>query len=164
MARIFAVTAVSPLELIRTKVQSEKIDYKQIRLAVSDAIRNNGILTLYRGWVSTVWRDVPFTMIYWFNYERFKALLIKRKVGASHLDNVDTFLCGACAGSLSAFITCPLDVVKTLRQVQLGEKDMANKESTKTIYIIKEIFRAKGVSGLFAGTQLTFKQELCLAY
>ena len=163
MARIVAVTAVSPLELIRTKIQSERIDYKQIRLAVSNAIRNDGILTLYRGWVSTVWRDVPFSMIYWFNYERFKTFLIKRKIGASHLENAETFLCGALAGALSALITCPLDVVKTQRQVQLGEKDMVNKESTKTIYIIKEIFRVKGVSGLFAGTQLTFKQELCLA-
>ena len=120
-------------------------------MAVVNAIKNNGIISLYRGWVSTVWRDVPFSMIYWFNYEKLKTFIIRYKYSNSTLNSYETFLCGATSGAVAAFITCPLDVVKTHRQVQLGEKDIVNKASNKTINIIKEIYRIKGVSGLFAG-------------
>lgn len=149
IARVIAVTAVSPIELIRTKIQSEKLKYNQIADAVKFAVRNDGFKSLYRGWVSTVWRDVPFSMIYWFNYETFKTKLIKYKHN-SPLNSFETFLCGASAGSLAALVTCPLDVVKTFRQIQLGERDVS-KHRQKTLYIIKEIHRTKGFKGLFAG-------------
>ena len=149
LARMVAVTAVSPIELIRTKIQSEKLNYKEICNAVRSAIKSHGWLSLYRGWVSTVWRDVPFSMIYWFNYETFKTHLMKYKHN-QNLNSFQTFLCGASAGSLAAFLTCPLDVVKTQRQVQLGEVDLHN-SSRKTYNIIKEIYRVKGIQGLFSG-------------
>ena len=111
-------------------------------------------MTLYRGWVSTVWRDVPFSMIYWFNYEKLKTFLIRYKHSSVSLNSYETFLCGATSGAVAAFITCPLDVVKTHRQVQLGEKDLVNKASNKTVNIIKQIYKVKGISGLFAGRNL----------
>jgi solute carrier family 25 protein 39/40 len=111
-------------------------------------------MTLYRGWVSTVWRDVPFSMIYWFNYEKLKTFLIRYKHSSVSLNSYETFICGATSGAVAAFITCPLDVVKTHRQVQLGEKDLVNKASNKTVNIIKQIYKVKGFSGLFAGRNL----------
>ncbi|RNA05982.1 Solute carrier family 25 member 40 [Brachionus plicatilis] len=149
LARMFAVTAVSPLELIRTKIQSEKLKYKDLIDAVKFAIKEQGVKSLYRGWVSTVLRDVPFSMIYWLNYESLKSFFLKRQHNKS-LSSVSVFFCGATAGSVAALITCPLDVVKTYRQVQLGEKDVP-KHARKTWKIIKQIYRIKGVSGLFAG-------------
>ena len=143
------MTAISPLELIRTKIQSEKLGYHQIANAVRNAVRADGFISLYRGWASTVLRDVPFSMIYWFNYETFKSFMIKYRQKTS-LNNFETFLCGATSGSIAAFVTCPLDVVKTYRQVQLGEKDV-HREHRRTSHIIKEIMRLKGVNGLFAG-------------
>ena len=56
LARIIAVTAVSPIELVRTKVQSERLKYWQIAVAVRSAVKTQGFRSLYRGWVSTVWR------------------------------------------------------------------------------------------------------------
>jgi solute carrier family 25 protein 39/40 len=149
LARTFAVTAVSPLELIRTKIQSEKLKYTQITDAVKFEIKNRGIRSLYRGWASTVMRDVPFSMIYWFNYETLKTHLIKIQ-NNQPLNSLSTFFCGALAGSLAAAITCPLDVVKTYRQIKLGEIDV-NAQSRKTLNIIKYIYRIKGVKGLYAG-------------
>jgi solute carrier family 25 protein 39/40 len=103
-------------------------------------------------------RDVPFSMIYWFNYESLKTLMIRfRKT--IHLSNFDTFLCGACAGSIAAFITTPLDVVKTYRQIQLGERDV-DKNRRRTFHIIKEIRKTKGVRGLFAGSILSPQQSI----
>ena len=64
LARITAVTAVSPIELVRTKVQSEKLKYNQIAEAVRSSIKSQGVKTLYRGWVSTVWRGYLFSFFY----------------------------------------------------------------------------------------------------
>ena len=34
--------------------------------------KNGGILGFYRGWSSTIMRDVPFSFFYWVSYERLK--------------------------------------------------------------------------------------------
>ena len=149
LARTFAVTAVSPLELIRTKIQSEKLLYADLINVVKFSIKDQGVKSLYRGWVSTVLRDVPFSMIYWFNYESLKTYVLKKQNNQS-LTSLSTFFCGATAGSIAAFVTCPLDVVKTFRQIQLGEKDVP-KNARKTWNIIRQIYKVKGVQGLFAG-------------
>lgn len=56
VARVIAVTAVSPIELVRTKVQSERLQYNELAKAVKLAIKSQGYKTLYQGWVSTIWR------------------------------------------------------------------------------------------------------------
>ena len=76
-------------------------------------------------------------------------MLIKTRK-QSTLSNTETFVCGATAGSIAAFVTCPLDVVKTYRQIQLGEREV-EKSRRRTFHIIKEIRRVQGVQGLFAG-------------
>lgn len=104
---------------------------------------------MYRGWSATILRDVPFSMIYWVNYELAKTTLLNL-FNKRSLDNFSTFSCGAMAGSIAAIVTCPFDVVKTHRQIQLGETNL-NKNAVFTKNIIKEIYRTKGVQGLFAG-------------
>jgi solute carrier family 25 protein 39/40 len=107
------------------------------------------MLALYRGWSPTILRDVPFSMIYWVNYELAKTTLLKR-LDKRSLDSFATFFCGAISGSIAAIVTCPFDVVKTHRQIQLGETNL-NKNAVITKNIIKEIFQTKGIQGLFAG-------------
>lgn len=155
LARFLSVSFVSPIELIRTKMQSEKLNYSQIGDAVKSSIRNHGFMSMYRGLVPTLWRDIPFSMIYWFSYESLKTLALRNLYDNSHnhahtLSSSATFLCGAIAGSLAATATCPFDVVKTHRQVQLGELDM-NKTPRRTLAIMKNIYDNKGIKGLFAG-------------
>lgn len=56
-----AVTVISPLELIRTKMQSEKFSYNELHQYVSKRVSEDGWLSLWRGWTPTVLRDVPFS-------------------------------------------------------------------------------------------------------
>lgn len=149
IARLTAVTVVSPLELVRTKMQSERLKYSQIGQAIRTSIDNYGFKSLYRGLVPTIWRDVPFSMIYWFNYETLKTNLLKHQE-KTNLDTKMTFICGAVSGSIAATVTCPLDVVKTYRQVQLGELN-TTKSPRKTVDVIKDIYRTKGFRALFTG-------------
>lgn len=56
-----AVTVISPLELVRTKMQSRKLSYSELRVCIRSAVAQGGLLSLWRGWGPTVFRDVPFS-------------------------------------------------------------------------------------------------------
>lgn len=56
-----AVTIISPLELIRTKMQSERLSYREISKAFRLSIKSEGISTIMRGLGPTLLRDVPFS-------------------------------------------------------------------------------------------------------
>ena len=58
---IGAATLISPLELIRTKMQSERLTYRQLREALRVSVRNNGPLFLMRGLGPSLLHDVPFS-------------------------------------------------------------------------------------------------------
>ncbi|KYN00884.1 Solute carrier family 25 member 40 [Cyphomyrmex costatus] len=125
IARIWAATLVSPLELIRTKMQSQKLSYAEITQTLKIVVRYSGISGLWMGLSSTLLRDVPFSAIYWLNYETIKRLYSSQQTFTFNL------AAGAVAGSVSAFFTIPFDVVKTHRQIEMGERE---------IYSANEIF------------------------
>ena len=52
---------VTPLELFRTKKQSEKLSYRQLGQAVRVSVKQGGPLSVYRGLSATLLRDVPFS-------------------------------------------------------------------------------------------------------
>lgn len=56
-----AVTVISPLELIRTKMQSKRFSYNELHQFVSKKVSEDGWISLWRGWAPTLLRDVPFS-------------------------------------------------------------------------------------------------------
>lgn len=97
-ARIWAATLVSPLELIRTKMQSQKLSYSEMGQALKTVVRYGGISGLWMGLGSTLLRDVPFSAIYWLNYET-----IKQTFNTPHTFTFN-LAAGAVAGSVSRFV------------------------------------------------------------
>jgi solute carrier family 25, member 39/40 len=150
-ARIWAASLVSPLEMLRTKMQAQRISYMEGGQALKQLVEQNGVRGLWRGLGATLLRDVPFSALYWLNYESLK----------SHFDQpVPTFrfslVAGALAGSFAAFVTLPFDVVKTHQQIELGEKQIYSNPPRKngnssTFTVIKRIYTQHGLSGLFTG-------------
>ena len=55
-ARTFTAVLVSPLELIRTKMQSRKMSFTQIGDAVKLTLRTEGIMGLWKGCMPTLFR------------------------------------------------------------------------------------------------------------
>ncbi len=114
-ARTVSVTAICPLELIRTKLQSRQgYNYKELLTVVRSAVQQNGVLSLWRGLSPMLLRDVPFSMIYWVSYELMK---LKITENASNYKTLIPFLAGGISGTVAAVITNPLDVAKTYMQV-----------------------------------------------
>ncbi|KAH8312473.1 hypothetical protein KR044_010966, partial [Drosophila immigrans] len=153
-ARICAVTFVSPIELVRTKMQSQRLSNAQVVKFVQNIIALQGITGLWRGLPPTILRDVPFSGIYWPIYEylkiRFSSNAVQPSFGLS-------FLAGVVAGSVAALVTCPFDVVKTHEQIEFAERviftDSPSKELNKqsTFSRMSSIYHVHGLRGLFAG-------------
>jgi solute carrier family 25 protein 39/40 len=119
-ARLLASLATAPLELIRTRQASNTKAQKGMVEEFRLLLRTNGISSLYVGLTPTLWRDVPFSAIYWLFLERFRNALgdseelggwggsyyrergvdIPPGIQASH-----AFVSGAGAGSIAAAFT-----------------------------------------------------------
>ncbi|KFV90478.1 Solute carrier family 25 member 40, partial [Eurypyga helias] len=153
LSRFGSVTVVSPLELIRTRMQYRKLSYKQLYTCISSKVAADGWLSLWRGWSSTVLRDVPFSAMYWYNYERFKRMMCK-EVGAREPTFFIAFTSGAASGSIAAVVTLPFDVVKTHRQTELWESEtlkIPQRDGSSTWAVMRKIVAKNGITGLFAG-------------
>nr|CAD7433034.1 unnamed protein product [Timema monikensis] len=98
-ARSVSVSLVSPLELVRTKMQSKRISYLEIGEALKTLLHYHGVGGLFKGLGSTLLRDVPFSAIYWFNYEGIKS---KFSTGVPSFGF--SFMAGAVSGSVSSVL------------------------------------------------------------
>lgn len=98
-ARTWAATIVSPLELVRTKMQSKRLSYFEIGQALRSLLQYHGITGLWKGLGSTLLRDVPFSAIYWVLYEWFKATIVPPK----QFNTGYSLFGGAFAGGVSFF-------------------------------------------------------------
>ncbi|CAJ0648542.1 10167_t:CDS:10 [Entrophospora sp. SA101] len=155
-ARTIAVSIISPLELFRTRLQGpEGINgLRGVLNGVQTMVANNGISSLWRGLEPTLWRDVPFSAIYWASYEFIKKS-IKNYLHENNLDekvnNVEiTFLSGATSGGFAALVTTPFDVAKTRRQVSLNQLGSNN----SMLNVMKMIIQDGGYKELFRGGTL----------
>ncbi|XP_043250506.1 S-adenosylmethionine mitochondrial carrier protein-like [Colletes gigas] len=135
LAEMVASLIRVPIEVVKQRKQALVLNKQDITLRL-----------LYRGYWSTVLRDMPFSLIQFPIWEYLK------KVWNSNIDRnilpVESAVCGAIAGGVSASVTTPLDVIKT--RIMLAHKN-TNSEKLKILYMLKDIYREKGLPGLYAG-------------
>lgn len=118
-ARLVAATAVAPFELARTQIQAIPQNMRGSYFhELNSLVRTDGLAALWRGLAPTLWRDVPFSAIYWASYDRIgKAIAENRDMAGKNARLVKAFVSGLCAGAIAAIFTTPFDVVKTRRMV-----------------------------------------------
>lgn len=107
---------------------------------------NFAIKLLYRGYWSTVLRDMPFSLVQFPIWEYLKNLwhvYVERDIYP-----VESAVCGSLAGAVASTVTTPLDVAKT--RIMLASKT-AHKSQLKLHSVLKTIYADKGIKGLFAG-------------
>ncbi|KAK3382861.1 mitochondrial carrier domain-containing protein [Lasiosphaeria ovina] len=81
LARVLAATAVGPIELFRTRMQASSSG-SSTGNHLADTFRDikqmvglQGYSALWRGLTLTLWRDVPFSGMYWWGYEMIRGKL-----------------------------------------------------------------------------------------
>lgn len=165
-ARILAALAVSPIEMFRTRMQSAQGGatgvFKETMIGMHRMTQSQGYTSLWRGLTLTMWRDVPFSALYWWGYEDLRNRLRnarhdgiitavslapgkQQEKEESHLQTfTDSFLAGSLSGAAAAFVTTPFDVGKTRQQVYRHAGDdapsavQAAKEAAKAGKLVPE--------------------------
>ncbi|EPS44223.1 hypothetical protein H072_1762 [Dactylellina haptotyla CBS 200.50] len=196
LARTIAATVIAPLELFKTRLQAASSHpkrgtataaaedsvsaFRQTIMGVRSMVAHEGVTSLWRGLMLTLWRDVPFSGIYWWGYETVRDFLAQERYGRKHhlgpierrrVDNdtlsqeedkmtfTDSFVAGATSGAVAAFVTTPFDVGKTRRQVWRAATEVPGDVNTTSMMksegsmpkVLAEIYQREGMSGLFRG-------------
>jgi solute carrier family 25, member 39/40 len=192
VARMMAGIAVSPMEMFRTRMQATAGNgggvLKETFRDMQRMTQTQGYTSLWRGLTLTLWRDVPFSALYWWGYEAIRNKLSDVREArngnvldpirsltserAAHANQdqvevlVDSFIGGAGAGAVAAFVTTPFDVGKTRQQVfhHAGD-DAPSKQAAKQAHkagrlipeelsmprFLHHIYTEEGARGLFRG-------------
>ena len=164
LARMAASFFVAPLELVRTQMQADsEVASRGLISKISQIVREQGAKALWRGLEPTLWRDVPFSAIYWLGYEEIMMMIQGSGVFQNKFSDCDggmhkaisiqsqvftCFISGASAGAFAALITTPFDYVKTRRQTCVYRGDS---KPPNMVSIIRNIIRKEGVPALFTG-------------
>ncbi|KAK4535720.1 hypothetical protein CDCA_CDCA06G1745 [Cyanidium caldarium] len=175
VARCAVVTILSPLELARTSMQ---VHGGTLWGTLQHAVRcGGGYRALWTGLAATLWRDAPFSAIYWGVYEALRpqlnhwmAMATPPRVDHEHgaVRGAVHFTAGVGAGMAAALFTTPADVVKTRSQARHGMPSTkplaagqaiqgARAASTAASPIppfwtaLRRLFADEGAAGLFRG-------------
>jgi len=150
LARTSISSIASPLELIRTNLQSTPLTpdnpqtLRSVLTSIRMLVRDHGTRSLWRGLGPTLWRDVPFSGIYWAGYEGWKNIFAKHDLSGPWI----AFVSGAISGTTAALATSPFDVLKTRRQALLMSP---SPQGRSTLTLLHRIVRTEGLPVLFAG-------------
>lgn len=133
-----------PVEVVKQRTQA--LNTGSSFASFQHTLKTEGIRGFYRGYFSTVGREIPFSVIQFPLWELMKSWW-SRKSGEP-IAAWQSSICGAVAGGTSAAITTPLDVVKT--RIMLAEKGthLAKGSIRSTM---EHILREEGIRGLFSG-------------
>ncbi|XP_028405392.1 solute carrier family 25 member 40-like [Dendronephthya gigantea] len=145
-ARAIASSFVSPIEMLRVKLQSKKeFKYRELGSVVRTAVRQGGVRSLWQGLGPSLLRDIPFSALYWFGYEYLRAQ--QKDPSLQHI-----CLSGGTSGAIAGILTLPFDVVKTHRQIELGESNFdPTKRYPSTFSLLLKLRKEQGTGALFTG-------------
>uniref|UniRef100_A0AAX7VL34 Mitochondrial S-adenosylmethionine carrier protein n=1 Tax=Astatotilapia calliptera TaxID=8154 RepID=A0AAX7VL34_ASTCA len=136
-----------PTEVVKQRAQASlSSSTYNILLAT---LREEGVRGLYRGYGSTVLREVGFI----HGLTSHSTLWSSRQ--GHTLYSWQSAVCGAVAGAVAALVTTPLDVAKTRIMLAKAGSTTASGNIPLVLY---DVWRSRGIAGLFAGSipRMTF--------
>ncbi|KAI8984063.1 mitochondrial carrier domain-containing protein [Mycotypha africana] len=144
---ISACTIRVPTEVIKQRMQINQ--FSATYNALSSILRTEGILGLYRGFLPTVAREIPFTCIQFPMYEYFKYKYTQHH-GNRIVQPFEAAMMGSIAGGIAAAITTPLDVCKTRIILSTKSSETGTRPYTDIVQTMKRIISEEGPKKLFA--------------
>ena len=144
-----------PAELIKMKMQSGAGGATTLFGAMRIAWAEGGLPSFYRGLGATLCLDLPFALLQFPLYEALRPQISRLRTGGAGEPGaakpppraLDGALAGACAGALAAFLTTPLDVIRT-RHVLWPVKSGERRSLSSTVLAL---VRHEGFGGFWRG-------------
>jgi len=165
---------LTPIELIKCKMQVQMLIAAPTPAAAAvaastslrdlpgpfailrDAIRADGVRGLWLGQTGTLIRETGGSAA-WFGTKELVCKLLRRDAPARPLHPWESALSGACAGAAYNLAFFPADTVKSTMQTEAelrpGSAGTTGQRSFAAV--ARELYRAQGVRGLYAGCGIT---------
>lgn len=149
LGELAACSVRAPTDIVKQQLQ--------MGLARSFSQAAGGVLTnankVFASFRATAMRDVVHSGLQMSLYESFKLVAARRLAcDAERLPAGPAAVCGSMAGSISAVLTTPIDVLRT--RVNLRSVEQGISWKTLVAEEVRDIHRAKGAAGFFAGAGL----------
>lgn len=122
--------------------------YATIQEAVGSTMKSGGVQAFYKGYGTTVMREIPFSFIQFPIYEQFKKSWSSWQ--GYETSAIQGAACGSVAGAIAGGLTCPLDVAKTRIMLEIPAEGVARRY-TGTLQTLSIIKSEEGMAGLFKG-------------
>lgn len=135
---------ITPLDVVKQRLQVFNSRYTGIQHCVNDIMKQEGLSAFYISYPTTVLMNIPFMSVHFACYESFK-LVFSDEHG--HHGPVQEMFAGGLAGAAGGFVSTPFDVVKT--RIQTKE----TKGNVGPITVCKEIMKEEGIMGFSRGMQ-----------
>ncbi|KAG2109208.1 mitochondrial carrier domain-containing protein [Suillus cothurnatus] len=138
VAEVAACLIRVPTEVIKTRMQTSMYGASTSSFkAATLVLQHDGVRGFYRGFLTTIMREIPFTSLQFPLYEFLKYRLSK------HLDRKPLYaheaaVCGSIAGGTAAALTTPLDVLKT--RVMLDLRDPSKQQVPSLPMRLRQIY------------------------
>jgi solute carrier family 25 (mitochondrial S-adenosylmethionine transporter), member 26 len=145
-----------PTEVVKAKMQtaSQRLSLMETLKGVLAETHGGGPLSrttggLYRGYGITLFREIPFAMIQFPLYEKFKITVASRQdhVPCSPLQAA---ACGSASGAVAAALTTPLDVLKTRHMLGFDRNGVPY---TGLLHVLRSTLQTEGQAALWKGIQ-----------
>eukprot|EP01083_Nonionella_stella_P174590 605677_1 len=133
-----------PMDVLKERCQIQgqihtNVNYNSAASAARSIIKNEGILGIYRAYFIHQFTWAPFNGFYWMFYGQSKNYF-----------GENSFLLSSCiAGTLSSFITSPLDLVKTRMQVQRANPHLF--PFNNSFQCALRVYKTEGIVSFFDG-------------
>jgi len=160
IAGIVGVICVFPLDLVKTRMQNQskvlgqKPIYKNILDCAVKTFRGEGLRGMYSGSAVNILLITPEKAIKLVANDVFRHAL-KTKDGALPMHR--QILAGAGAGTCQIVVTTPMELLKIQRQMA---KAKGSSESLTSRQLAMQLYREKGIMGLYQGVGATFSRDV----
>jgi solute carrier family 25 protein 38 len=141
ISRVVADTGTHPLNLIKTRFESDYYSYNSVRDAVRIIYKEEGFFGLYKGLSATLIRDISYSGLYYALYTKIK---YEFKQDGSKTNSLFFASCALLSSALACGLTQPPDVIRSY--IQLNCTKYKSIPST-----IDSIYKNHGVRGFFSG-------------
>ena len=143
-ATVVADAFMTPLDVVKQRLQLANSPYNGVMDCISTTLRKEGVKAFFKSYNTTVIMNVPFVSIHFASYESCKKMLRKSPEDEGLVTQVTA---GGIAGGAAALFTNPLDVVKT----RLQTDSRAKYTTTSSWQVLRNIVREEGSGALMHG-------------
>jgi len=165
IAGVIGVTCVFPLDLVKTRLQNQRVGpngermYNSMLDCFKKTYRTEGYFGMYRGSAVNILLITPEKAIKLAANDYFRHRLTTRD---GKLPVHREMLAGGCAGFCQIVITTPMELLKIQLQDagRVAASGGAAAKKISAMSITRELLRTKGILGLYKGNSATMLRDV----